>query len=93
LYFSQGKYEQALPLYQEALKIREQVLGKQHPDYAGSLNNLATLYYSQGEVDKALPLFEQAVEIFVKVLGEQHPDTQKVKSSYQRVLQQLENSK
>jgi tetratricopeptide (TPR) repeat protein len=31
LYQSQGKYEQALPLYQQSLIILKQVLGNQHP--------------------------------------------------------------
>ncbi len=32
LYDSQGKYEQAEPLYQRALAIREKRLGPEHPD-------------------------------------------------------------
>ena len=36
-----GAYDQALPLYQRALKIREKALGPEHPDTAISLNNLA----------------------------------------------------
>jgi len=58
-----GDYEQALPLVQEALKIREQVLGKLHPSYATSLNNLANLYYSQGQYEQALPLLKEALKI------------------------------
>ena len=32
-----GRYEEALPLYQRSLGIREQALGANHPDTAGSL--------------------------------------------------------
>ena len=49
LYFYQGKYEQAEPLYQRALAIYEQQLGALHPNTATSLNNLAALYNTQGK--------------------------------------------
>jgi Tfp pilus assembly protein PilF len=39
-----AQYEQAKPLYERALAIREQVLGPNHPDTANSLNNLAFFY-------------------------------------------------
>jgi len=74
-YQQAGEYDKALPLYEQALQIRRQVLGLQHPDTAQSLNNLADLYDSQGEYDKALPLYEQALQIRKQVLGLQHPDT------------------
>ncbi len=69
-----GEYQQVKPLYEQALKIFEQVLGKQHRLYADSLNNLAFLYESQGEYEKSLLLFEEALKIKGQVLGKQHPD-------------------
>ena len=45
LYYAIGNYEKALPLNELAREIRENVLGKNHPDYAESLNNLALLYH------------------------------------------------
>ena len=39
-----GEYAKAEPLFQEALQIRQKVLGPEHPDTAQSLNNLAGLY-------------------------------------------------
>ena len=74
LYYATGRYEQAEPLYQQALEIRRQVLGEQHPDFASSLNNLAGLYDSTGRYEQAEPLYQQALEIRRQVLGEQHPD-------------------
>jgi len=71
--YNLGEYKQAKPLYEEALKIREWVLGKQHPAYATSLNNLAGLYTAQGEYEKAKPLFEEALKIVEPMLGKQHP--------------------
>jgi hypothetical protein len=37
-------YAKAESLLMEAKDIRAKVLGKEHPDYATSLNNLALLY-------------------------------------------------
>ncbi|TRU32368.1 MAG: tetratricopeptide repeat protein [Microcystis aeruginosa Ma_MB_F_20061100_S20D] len=63
-----------LPLHQQALEILGKSLGNDHPDYAGSLNNLAALYKSMGQYEQALPLHQQALEILGKSLGTDHPD-------------------
>ena len=51
LYKSQGRYEEAEPLYQRALAIREAVLGGEHLGTAASLNNLAVVYLAQGRYE------------------------------------------
>ena len=56
---SQGKCEEAEPLYQRSLGIRETKLGKDHPDVATSLNNLAALYRTQGKYEEAEPLYKR----------------------------------
>ena len=59
LYQDMGEYAKAEPLYQEALRIRQKVLGPEHPDTAQSLNNLAALYRAMGEYAKAEPLYRK----------------------------------
>ena len=49
LYYSQGKYEQAEPLFLQALEIAERVLGKNHPNTVTFRNNLEYLRAQQGE--------------------------------------------
>jgi tetratricopeptide (TPR) repeat protein len=88
LYKSQGDYDRALPLYKQALAIRQTVLGENHPDTATSLNNLAVLYYSQGDYARALPLYEQALKIFQQALGDEHSRTKNCAENYQRALNQ-----
>ena len=63
LYYEQGKYEQAQPLLQRALAIREQQLGPDHPDTAQSLNSLAVLYYEQGKYELCEPLLQRSIAI------------------------------
>ena len=60
LYGKRGKYKEAEPLCKRALEIREKVLGKDHPDVAKQLNNLALL--CQNQVSSALIIH------FVKIL-------------------------
>ena len=60
LYYNQGKYEQAEPLYQQALSIYEEQLGPTHPRTASSLNSLALLYWNQGKYEQAEPLLNCA---------------------------------
>jgi CHAT domain-containing protein len=73
--YQQGKYNEAIPLAQQALAIIKQQLGDNHPLTAQSLNNLALLYYSQGRYSEAEPLYKEALAISKQQLGDNHPDT------------------
>ena len=55
--------------------LDQRLLGEEHPNFAGDLNNLAALYYAQGQSSKAEPLLVQAVKIRQRHLGSNHPDT------------------
>ncbi len=55
LYFAQGKYAEAEPLYKRSLSIAETALGPEHPQVADSLGNYAWLLRETGreaEADK-----------------------------------------
>ena len=73
-YRSQGRYEEAEPLYRDALAMRKRLLGEAHPAVATSLNNLAELYESQGRYEEAEPLYLEALAMRKRLLGEAHPD-------------------
>ncbi|WP_204152063.1 tetratricopeptide repeat protein [Leptolyngbya sp. CCY15150] len=72
--YQQGQYDEAIPLAQQALDIRETALGENHLYVATSLNNLAELYRAQGNYAAAEPLFQQSLAIRETALGENHPD-------------------
>ncbi|WNZ46808.1 tetratricopeptide repeat protein [Leptolyngbya boryana CZ1] len=74
LYYEQGRYGEAEPLYVRSLSIREQQLGTDHPDVASSLDNLALLYKWQGHYSEAEPLFVRSLSIREQQLGTDHPD-------------------
>jgi CHAT domain-containing protein/tetratricopeptide (TPR) repeat protein len=69
-----GKPDQALPLAQEALEIRKQVLGDAHLDYAQCLNCVGVLYRYMGDYAHAEPLLRQASAVSKRVLGDRHPE-------------------
>ncbi|MBK8643233.1 MAG: tetratricopeptide repeat protein [Saprospiraceae bacterium] len=63
---SKGDYLEAESAYLEAKSVREVVLGKEHPDYLGTLINLATLYNKLTRFDDAEALFIISNQILKK---------------------------
>ena len=73
LYYLQGDYNKAQPLYARALAIREKAFGPDHPDVALSLGNLAGIYQDKGRYSEAEPLYNRSLAIREKVFGLDHP--------------------
>jgi CHAT domain-containing protein/tetratricopeptide (TPR) repeat protein len=69
-----GKYDDARLLAEQALSIREKVLGPDHIEVARSLNLIAIIYDDQNDYAKAEPLNVRALSIREKTLGPDHPD-------------------
>jgi CHAT domain-containing protein/Tfp pilus assembly protein PilF len=67
--YEQGEYQQALPLAEEALSLREQELGANHPLVAATLSNVATLHQALGNYDRAATLLQRALTITAQVSG------------------------
>ncbi|MFN9170927.1 MAG: tetratricopeptide repeat protein [Dolichospermum sp.] len=74
LYYNQGKYSEAEPLYLDALEMRKRLFTGDYPDVASSLNNLAGLYYKQGRHSEAEPLLLDALEMRKQLFTGDHPD-------------------
>jgi hypothetical protein len=81
-------YEQAEPLYQRALHIREQQLGPDNPETVLTLTGLATLYHNQGKDEVAEPLYRRALSVCEQRLGPEHPQTVKIRTDYSRLFSQ-----
>lgn len=72
--YGEGKYDEAVPLAERALALREKALGPEHPLVASALNNLASLHDAKGDYAKAEPLYLRAAAIWEKALGPDHPE-------------------
>ena len=71
-----GDYAKAEPLLKEALEIRQKVLGREHPDTATSLNNLAGALSGDGRLCESRAAVQRgAGRFYQKALGREHPDT------------------
>src|SRR5437588_8230791 len=72
---ARGQYQEAAPLYEYALRIKEKRYGHDHPNTDPLLNNLALLYSDQGKYDEASSLYQRSLAICEKIYGPEHPDT------------------
>ena len=82
----QGKYDEAEPLYHEALAIDRKVLPDGHPDIATDLNNLALLLKAQGKYSEAEPLCRESLGIRKTVWPSGHPSTTAALSNLAELL-------
>ncbi|MFM7886200.1 MAG: tetratricopeptide repeat protein, partial [Pseudanabaena sp.] len=76
MYYSQGRYEAAELLYQQALALSQELLGDCHPYVATSLYSLAVLYHQMQRPSEAMTLIQRAIQIYQQTLGNDHPNTQ-----------------
>jgi CHAT domain-containing protein len=74
VYRGQGKYAQAEELLQKAIAFQEQAYGN-HPDFAGTLAELALVEQAQRRFDEAESLLLRALAIHRQVEGPFHPAT------------------
>jgi hypothetical protein len=73
-------------LYREALQAQRRIFGRQHPNVAVTLGNLAELLKDRRDYGHAEPLLRAAVTIDEQALGEEHPDTAQARSFLAVVL-------
>ena len=64
-----GEYAKAKPLLQEALRIRQKVLGPEHPDTATGLDNVALLEFDLDRIDEATTLARQGSATELRILS------------------------
>jgi len=68
--------------------LSPQVLGKEHPDVAKQLNNLALLCQNQGKYEEVEYYYMRALEIYQSKLGPDDPNVAKTKNNLVRVLRE-----
>ena len=62
-------------IYARILQSQRRVLGEEHPDTLGVMNNLAVTYVDAGKYDEAEELYMRLVAAKSRVLGREHPST------------------
>ena len=72
---SQGRLDEAVPLFEQALAERRYFLSADHPRLADSLNNVGRSYLDLGQPERAEELHRQALQIREQALGPDHPRT------------------
>jgi len=70
----QGKYGDALDLLQRALASYEATVGRQDPDFAFTLDDMAQVLRAWGKLEDSLEYDRRAIAIFEALPGDQHPD-------------------
>ncbi|MAD82846.1 MAG: pilus assembly protein PilF, partial [Deltaproteobacteria bacterium] len=70
----------------QTLVIKEEVLGKTHPDTLATISNLAGVLDSQGKYADAKAINRQSLAIQEEVLGKTHPSTLTTMSNLAGVL-------
>jgi serine/threonine-protein kinase len=69
-----GQHQEAATRFFQALRIKEHVLGKDHPDVGYTLGNLADTLNALGRPLEALELSNRGVDIILRTFGPGHPD-------------------
>ena len=74
VYRVQGRFSNAVVVFERSLSIRQSAFGGDHPDVAKSLFGLASLYNDLGAYTSALQMAERSLEIREKSFGKEHKD-------------------
>ena len=69
-----ARHSEALKLSEQALEIRERVLGPDHSDVATSMQGVAIQHLLNGDREKSETLFKRALDLRKKVSGTDHPE-------------------
>ena len=67
--YSDGKYDEALPLAKRALELRERALGPDHEMVQSALLNLAEVYTAKTKYGEAQKLIERLLRTYEKTVG------------------------
>jgi eukaryotic-like serine/threonine-protein kinase len=71
---ARGAFEESRTHNEQALAIRERVLGREHPDVAAGLSTFGRVVTEVGDHEEAKRLHERALEIRERILGPDHPN-------------------
>ena len=82
-----GQYKEAAELYEQALAMRENTLGPNHPDVGSNANDYARLLQDMNRIDEAEPLMRRVAQLFEKAYGPDHPNLATSLNNLAEILQ------
>lgn len=65
-----GKYNDAIPLYKQAISILKKCFGPINAELAQAENDLAWIYFRKGNFEEAESMYISAYNIRQRILGE-----------------------
>jgi RNA polymerase sigma factor (sigma-70 family) len=74
-YLAAGRVDEAIPLFEQILAVRQRTLGLDDSETLVSQNNLASAYQDAGRIAEAIRLYELNLAIRERLLGSDHPST------------------
>ncbi len=74
-FWSAGRWKEALPLWEEVVRMRKAKLDLEDRDAVASMNNLAMALEFTGRGAEALPHYEELINLMKAKLGQSHGDT------------------
>lgn len=72
----------------EALRLREEALGAEHPDTLESMDTLAGVLANQDRLDEAERLARRSLDIHRRVMGPDHPESVAAMDALARILRE-----
>jgi serine/threonine protein kinase/tetratricopeptide (TPR) repeat protein len=89
VYYAEGDQAAAAKYTEQALGLKEKVLGVDHPDVAVTEGNLAIALAELGRSQEALVHIQRSVTVLEHGLGEAHPETAFQLGNYGEILNAL----
>lgn len=86
-----GMKEKAVDYLKKSLEMFEENVGKSHPLYAASLNNMAIYYFNERDYHKAVEFFEKAAEISKITMGENSDNYKNIMSNVKFLREEVLN--
>ena len=86
VYFVQGNYAKAEPLYKEIFELFDKRMGANDPSLAMALDNLAACYQAEGKYAEAEPLYQRSLQIYKNSWGTNHPAAANARRHYIELL-------
>jgi tetratricopeptide (TPR) repeat protein/predicted Ser/Thr protein kinase len=75
VYATQGDYAAGLLAFERSYAAKREILGEEHPEVAGALENMALSHSELGRPAEAERIQQRSLALIEKAVGPRHPDT------------------